>query len=70
MTIAAFAAYSGPLPPAEQIRAYEEVLPGSADRILGMAERQQAHRLELEKMTVSEATNRSWWGCALASPSP
>ena len=65
MTIAAFAAYSGPLPPAEQIRAYEEVLPGSADRILGMAERQQAHRLELEKMTVSEATNRSWWGLRL-----
>jgi len=42
MTLAAFSAsYAGPLPPAEQIRAYERVLPGSADRILSMAERQQ-----------------------------
>jgi uncharacterized membrane protein len=66
MTLAAFSAsYSGPLPPAEQIRQYEEVLPGSADRILSMAERQEAHRHELEKLTVKEATNRSWWGLRL-----
>ena len=65
MTLAAFSAWSGPLPPAEQIRAYEEVLPGSADRILSMAERQQEHRLNLEKVTVNEAANRSWWGLRL-----
>jgi uncharacterized membrane protein len=66
MTVAAFAAsYSGPLPPAEQIRAYEDVLPGSADRILRMAERQQEHRQELESVTVREAANRSWWGLRL-----
>lgn len=66
MTVAAFAGfYAGPLPPAEQIRAYEQVLPGSADRILRMAERQQEHRMELERMTVHEAANRSWWGLRL-----
>lgn len=67
MTIAAFSAssHSGPLPPAEQIRAYEDVLPGAADRILSMAERQQAHRQQLESLTVKEATNRSWWGLRL-----
>jgi uncharacterized membrane protein len=66
MTLAAFSAsWSGPLPPAEQIRAYEEVLPGSANRILSMAEGQQAHRHELEKLTIKEATNRSWWGLRL-----
>jgi uncharacterized membrane protein len=67
MTIAAFSAssHSGPLPPAEQIRAYEDVLPGSADRLFSMAERQQAHRQELETMTVREAANRSWWGLRL-----
>lgn len=66
MTLAAFtASYVGPLPPAEQIRAYEEVLPGSADRILAMAERQQEHRQNLERVTVNEATNRSWWGLRL-----
>ena len=67
MTLAAFSAfaYSGPLPPAEQIRAYEDVLPGSADRILSMAERQQDHRMELEKVTVHEAAQRSRWGLRL-----
>lgn len=66
MTLAAFSAsYSGPLPPAEQIRQYEEVLPGSADRILSMAERQEAHRHALEQLTVREATSRSWWGLRL-----
>jgi uncharacterized membrane protein len=47
------------------MRVYEEVLPGSADRILTMAERQQAHRHELEKTTVSEAAARSRWGLRL-----
>lgn len=61
MTLAAFGSYSGPLPPADQIRAYEEALPGSADRILAMAERQQEHRLALEKVTVNEAALRSRW---------
>ena len=67
MTLAAFSASysSGPLPPADQIRAYEEVLPGSADRILSMAERQQEHRQSLEKVTVEGAANRSWWGMRL-----
>lgn len=33
--------YSGPLPPPEMMRDYEEILPGSADRILSSAERRQ-----------------------------
>ena len=33
--------YSGPIPPAEEFAHYEEVLPGSADRLLSMAEREQ-----------------------------
>ncbi|MCY4246499.1 MAG: DUF2335 domain-containing protein [Chloroflexi bacterium] len=33
--------YSGPLPPPSMMREYEEVLPGSADRILSLAEQQQ-----------------------------
>lgn len=66
MTLAAFSAsYAGPLPPAEQFRAYEEVLPGSADRLLAMAERQQAHRMNLEQTAVNEASDRSRWGLRL-----
>lgn len=46
--------YSGPLPPAEQFASYEKALPGSAERILSMAEKQQEHRISLEKIAVSK----------------
>jgi uncharacterized membrane protein len=42
--------YSGPLPPAEQMEIYERTHSGSADRIIAMTERQQAHRIEMEKL--------------------
>ena len=32
--------FSGPIPPPSIIKGYEEILPGSADRILAMAEKQ------------------------------
>ena len=32
---------------------YNEVLPGAAERILAMAERQSAHRQELEKTVIN-----------------
>jgi len=36
---------AGPLPPPQDLAAYEEVLPGAADRILAMAEKEQDRRL-------------------------
>ena len=54
--------YAGPLPPAEQLKAYEDVLPGSADRIIRMAEDQAHHRQSIETAAVSGGTRRSWWG--------
>jgi uncharacterized membrane protein len=64
LTMAAFSAssYSGPLPSPEHLRGYEEVLPGSADRILTMAEKQSDHRQEIEKDAVKGGARRSWWG--------
>lgn len=44
--------FSGPIPPPSIIKGYEEVLPGSADRIIGMAERQSAHRQAMEQRMV------------------
>lgn len=45
--------FSGPLPPIEEARGYEEILPGSFDRILKMAEtvttsNAKCHEVELE----------------------
>lgn len=52
---------SGPLPDAEDLEKYEKVLPGSADRIVSMAEKQLNYRIELankeqEKFYKSENT--------------
>lgn len=33
--------FSGPLPPSKMLREYEEILPGSADRIISLAENEQ-----------------------------
>jgi uncharacterized membrane protein len=46
------ASFSGPLPPSPMFREYEDALPGAADRILGMAERQAEHRQEWEKSAL------------------
>ena len=51
--------YSGPLPPAEEIEAYERVCPGSADRIITMTEKSLDHRIANEKLIVSEETKQS-----------
>ncbi len=37
----AFSAYSGPIPPPQALRDFEEVCPGLADRIVKMAEKTQ-----------------------------
>jgi uncharacterized membrane protein len=44
--------FSGPLPHPTILKQYDEVLPGGAERIVAMAERQSAHRQQLEKMVV------------------
>ena len=44
--------YSGPLPKAEDLAKYEALLPGAADRIFVMAEKQLSHRHDLERTVV------------------
>ncbi len=46
-------AFEGPIPPPSLFREYEAILPGSADRILNLAEKQQTHRIEIEKSAVN-----------------
>lgn len=40
--------YSGPLPPSDEFQNYEEVLPGAADRIISMAEKEQEGRISAQ----------------------
>lgn len=44
--------YSGPIPHPDILRGYEEVLSGSADRILKMTEKQLDHRIAIENKLV------------------
>jgi uncharacterized membrane protein len=41
--------HQGPIPSPRQFGEYNEILPGSADRILSMAEKEQGHRHQWER---------------------
>ena len=50
------------MPPPEQLRQYNEVLPGAAERMLALVEKQQAHRHSLETKMVDSDVRRTWMG--------
>jgi uncharacterized membrane protein len=47
------ASFHGPLPHPSLLARYNEVIPGGADRIMAMAERQSAHREALEAQMIA-----------------
>ena len=53
-TTTSISTFRGPIPPPEILARYESVLPGTAERIISMAERQATHRQSLE--TTAEET--------------
>lgn len=58
--------FSGPLPPPEILERYEKILPGAAERIISMAEKQSEHRKQLESIVIGTDTANSrmglWFG--------
>lgn len=58
--------FSGPLPPPNIIKGYEDILPGAADRILSMAENQAKHRQEIEKKMVDSEARDGFLGICFA----
>lgn len=57
---------SGPLPPPQDLAAYDAALPGSAERIVQMAERQQAHRHVIELTDLTEGVQYAKRGQMMA----
>lgn len=56
--------FSGPLPPPQLLKGYNDAFAGCAERVVAMAERQSAHRQELEKKIIEsncEAQTRGQW---------
>ena len=48
----AVVSYAGPLPIASQFAALEKAVPGTGDRLVTMAEKDQDHLHELEKLAL------------------
>lgn len=44
--------YSGPLPPPDDLKKYNEAAPDAAERIIKMAENEQQHRHDKEKKAI------------------
>lgn len=57
--------HSGPLPPPAQLREYETVLPGLAERIVRLTEREQEHRHEIVDLAVRRSARLRDRGQAL-----
>ena len=55
LAIAESKVYQGPIPPPEDFREYEAVLPGASKDILDMTKSQQEHRIDMEKKIVEHA---------------
>lgn len=60
------AAYSGPVPPPELLRQFEEILPGAARIIFSEFQEQGLHRRRLEDISVRTNNRRSLIGQAVA----
>jgi uncharacterized membrane protein len=54
--------FSGPLPHPDILAKFEKVVPGSAARIIKMAEDQSAHRRDLERTVIRGDDGRAWYG--------
>ena len=52
--------YSGPIPHPEHLKQYEELVPGAANRLISMAENENAHRQkEEDKIINAEIINKN-----------
>lgn len=56
------ASFEGPLPPPDMLEHYNNVVPGAAERILAMAEKNGDHRRALETYVIRAEHRRSMTG--------
>ena len=54
--------FSGPIPPPEVLKGYNEILEDGAERIFLMTENQSKHRMELESHAIREELRQSGRG--------
>ena len=54
--------YAGPIPPLSILSGYDQVVPGAAERILLMAEKDAQHTRNLENKALEVARRQQWLG--------
>ncbi len=54
--------HSGPLPDPQTLSSYNQLIPEGADRIMKMAEKQQEHRMKIERTAIGRQTFQSFMG--------
>ncbi len=54
-TVSVQTAYSGPIPPAQELGNYNAIVPGAAERILRMAEKNLQHQIDIEALDLNSA---------------
>ena len=59
--------WSGPIPPPEVLEKYNQILPGMAQRILAMAEKQSDHRQKVEVAVIKSDIVKSYLGMIFAT---
>ena len=58
--------FQGPIPPPNILSRYEEIVPGAAERIISMAEKQGEHRRNLEVKVIDKDSGRASRGQVFA----
>lgn len=61
-----FSAYSGPIPPPDLLRQFDEVYPGAAKQILGDFVEESAHRRSMERKIVGTESFKEVFGAIFA----
>lgn len=51
--------FYGPLPPAEVLAKYNQIIPNGADRIMVMAEKEQSHRQNMDSIVVNSVSSQN-----------
>lgn len=60
------ASWRAPIPPPDMLRQYDDVVPGSAERILRVWEEQSDHRIQVERIFAIGDSKRAYLGIACA----
>ena len=58
---------SGPIPTPQVLQQYNGIVPGAAERIIRMAEKQSDHRMDLERRVIYSNIKKSYFGMILAT---